>query len=237
MKKRILLGTLMVALLVPSAVYSMSSFDFPVVAPVVSFVQGDVTVKGDGAAEWVAAEVGRLLASGDTIKTGSSSRAEISCATGKMRLYENTVIIVPEVVDEGDKKDIRQVDLDDGTGLFRIRKRGVENGFEVRTSNIIAGVKGTLFGVQHGKKERYSKVAVYRGVVAVSDTERTPGTLTLLRRGDVLEVIKRSGFGEAEEFGPDNVWWKWKRLDSLILNPPDPEKDGSDDSGHSDPQE
>ena len=237
MKGRVLIGVLTIALLIPAMAFGMASFDFPVVAPVVSFVQGDVTVKGDGATDWVAAEIGRLLASGDTVKTGPSSKAEISCATGKMRLYENTVIIVPEVVDEGDKKDVRQVHLDDGTGLFRIKKRGVEKGFEVHTSNIIAGVKGTLFAVLTEKPKRFSRVAVYSGVVEVTDKERTPGTATELKKGQSMGV-EDEGFGDKDYLDPKSPWKEWEKVDSLgieLLDAPAPspfdrhESDGGDD--------
>jgi ferric-dicitrate binding protein FerR (iron transport regulator) len=236
MRGKITVILLATALLAPSLVLGMSSFDYPVVDPVISFVEGDVSLRSSGAAGWERAKVGTRLGSGDTVRTGTSSRAEISCATGKVRLYENTVIIVPEVTDEGEKRDLRGVKLDDGTGLFNIRKRGAERGFEVRTSNIIAGVKGTLFAVEHEKGKRRSKVAVYRGVVRVSDTERTPGTITFLRRGEFMEVKDGSGFGETDEFGPDNVWYKWERLNSLEMKPPRPDSDGSD-SGYSGPQE
>lgn len=213
MKLKSVLIVLAVFLLTPAMAYSMASFDFPVVAPVVSFVEGDVTVKGAGASGWESAETGRLLASGDTVKTGPKSKAEISCATGKIRLYENTVIIVPEVVDEGEKKDVRQVELDNGTGLFKIKKRGVERGFEVKTTNVIAGVKGTVFAVEHRREQNVTRVAVFSGVVEVTDPTRTPGTKTDLRRGEYLEVEDEQGFGDdnTEDFEPDSPWNDWKR--------------------------
>jgi hypothetical protein len=216
MKGRGIAIVLAIVLLAPAMVFGMASFEFPVVAPVISFVQGDVAVKGHGAADWAAAEVGRLLASGDTVRTGPSSRAEVSCATGKMRLYENTVIIVPEVVQGENKKDVRQMILDDGTGLFNIRKRGVENGFEVHTSNIIAGVKGTIFGVLREKKRNFSRVAVYSGVVEVTDPQRTPETLTRLGKGETLGV-EGEDFGDREYFDPHSPWYLWKKMDSIDL--------------------
>ncbi|MDF1536477.1 MAG: FecR family protein [bacterium] len=212
MKIKFLLVALTAVLLFPSAVFAMASFDFPVVAPVVSFVEGDVTVKGAGASGWEAAEAGRLLASGDAVKTGPKSKAEISCATGKMRLYENTVIIVPEVADEGEKKDIRRVELEDGTGLFKIRKRGVQNGFEVQTTNVIAGVKGTLFAVLRQKPKNLTRVAVFSGVVEVTDTDRTSGTRTRLGRGKTMGVEDRKGFGDTEDFDPSgDPWGDWEK--------------------------
>lgn len=240
MKKGILLGALIIALLVPTAGFGMSSFDYPVVAPVVSFVQGDVTIKGEGAAHWVAAEAGRLLASGDIVRTGPSSRAEISCATGKMRLYENTVIVVPEVADEGDKKDVRQVQIEDGTGLFRIKKRGVENGFEVHTSNIIAGVKGTLFALMREKRMNRSRVLVFSGEVEVTDSNRTPGTATRLKKGQSVG-FEDGDFGDKEYFDPKNPWKQWEKgnplrvelLDAPLPRPLDP--DGGDDKPECDP--
>ena len=232
MKKVVFLGAMMVALFVPAAGFGMASFDYPEVDPVISYVEGNVQVKGTGAGDWEAVQVGRLLSSGDTVKTGVSSKIEISFATGKVRLYENTVIIVPEVKNEGEKRDIRWIKLDEGTGLFKIKKRGVEKGFEVLTSNIITGVKGTLFAVTHAKKEDYSRVAVYVGVVEVTDIDRTPETRTLLRRGDFVEIKDRSGFEQVGEFEPDDVWWQWQKLDSLILKPPKPPRKEPSDDGH-----
>lgn len=212
MKLKSLAIMLAVILLTPAIAFGMASFDFPVVSPVVTFVAGDVTIKGTGETGWDPAELGQLLSSGDAIRTGPASKAEISFATGKIRLYENTVIIVPEVVDEGDKEDIRGVTLDDGAGLFRIKKRGVEKGFEVKTSNIIAGVKGTLFAVVHRKAEDYSRVAVYSGIVEVTDIRRNPDTLTPLKKGTVMDVLEDLGFGDMDHFEPGNVWKEWEKL-------------------------
>lgn len=211
MKFKTLLVVLTAVLLMPTAVFAMASFDFPVVEPVVSFVEGDVTVRGAGGSTWEGVQAGRLLASGDTVKTGPKSKAEISCATGKMRLYENTVIIVPEVVNEGDKRDIRAVTVEDGTGLFKIKKRGVERGFEVKTTNVIAGVKGTVFAVQHKKAGNFTRVAVFSGIVEVTDNNKTPGTSTMLSRGQVLDITELLGFGSFGDFDPYDVWNRWKR--------------------------
>jgi hypothetical protein len=220
MKLKTLMIVLAVLLLAPAAAWSMASFDFPVVEPVVSFVEGDVTVKGAGGASWEGVQAGRLLASGDTVKTGPASKAEISCATGKMRLYENTVIIVPEVVDEGEKKDVRQVELDNGTSLFKIKKRGIERGFEVKTTNVIAGVKGTVFAVQHQRDRNVTRVAVYSGVVEVTNPARDPGTATELSKGESLEVEDDQGFGDdnAEDFEPENPWNDWKKPGSYSID-------------------
>ena len=242
MKLKTLTIVLAVLLLAPTVCFGMASFDFPVVAPVVSFVEGDVTIKGAGASGWDSAEAGRLLASGDTVRTGPASKAEISCATGKMRLYENTVIIVPEVVDEGEKKDIRQVELDDGSGLFKIKKRGIKRGFEVKTTNVIAGVKGTVFAVLHEKAKKFTRVAVYSGVVEVTDTAKTFGTSTKLGKGETIGIEDDEGFGDdnTEDFEPDNPWNDWKKpggynidLTSLPAGPSvsllDYTSDGDDD--------
>lgn len=210
MKLKTLMIVLTVLLLAPAAAFSMASFDFPVVEPVVSFVEGDVTVRSAGGVSWEDVQAGRLLASGDTIKTGPKSKAEISCATGKMRLYENTVIIVPEIADEGEKRDIRAVTVEDGTGLFKIKKRGVQNGFEVKTTNVIAGVKGTVFAVQHKKAGNFTRVAVFSGVVEVTDRDRTPGTSTLLSRGQVVDITELLGFGSLGNFDPYDAWYRWK---------------------------
>jgi ferric-dicitrate binding protein FerR (iron transport regulator) len=197
-------------LVLPGAAFGMASFDYPVQQPVLSIAEGDVTVK-PAAGDWGAASAGMLLNTGDSVRTGPGAKAEISCATGKMRLYENTIIVIPEVVDEGDKKDVRQVNLEEGTGLFRIRKRGVEKGFEVHTQQIIAGVKGTLFAVQTTGQGGYSRVAVYSGLVEVSDLKRSPGSINLLGKGQAVEARENGdGSTDTKDFDPDNAWGRWK---------------------------
>ena len=222
MRKRALVLVLLLAVALPPAAFGMASFDYPVVAPVVSMVSGDVTVKEAAVEAWKQAEQGMLLATGDTVRTGPASRCELSAATGKIRLYENTVIVIPEVVDEGDKKDLRGVNLEDGAGLFRIRKRGVERGFEVKTPHIIAGAKGTLFAVQTSKEAGYSRVAVYSGVVEVTDLKRTPETLTPLPRSKIMEVLENlSGFGEIEDYEWEKDPWKeWEKGSVMELSLP-----------------
>ena len=121
------------------------------------------------------------------------------------------MIIVPEVIDEGDKSDIRSVTLDDGAGLFRIKKRGVERGFEVKTSNIIAGVKGTLFAVLHRKTQGFSRVAVYSGVVEVTDISKNPDTATELGKGKTMDVEGDTGFGDTDGFEPGDAWDQWQK--------------------------
>lgn len=222
MRTKVLMLILSLSCLVPAAAFGMASFDYPVVAPVVSMVSGDVSIKEAAVDAWKEAQEGMLLATGDTVRTGPASRCELSAATGKIRLYENTVLVIPEVVDEGDKKDLRGVSLEDGAGLFRIRKRGVERGFEVKTPHIIAGVKGTLFAVQTSQQKGYSRVAVYSGVVEVTDLKRTPATLTPLPKGTIMEVLKDlSGFGEIENYKWDKEPWKeWEKEPSIELSLP-----------------
>jgi len=205
--KYLLILVLMVAFM-PVTAYGMASFDYPVVNPILSVVDGDVTIKWSGMSQWDAAEAGMLLNSGDSVKTGPGSKAEISCATGKMRLYENTVIIIPEVVDEGDKKDIRKVKLEDGAGIFKIKKRGVEKGFEVHTKHIIAGVKGTLFAVVTSIDDDFSRVAVYSGVVEVTDTAGTPETATELGKATSIDA-QPGGLSDVQDFEPASDFKGW----------------------------
>ena len=235
MKGKVIAGVFTAVLLFPLAALGMSTFDYPVVSPVVSYVQGDVTVKEAGGSVWDDVEVGRLLSSGDTLRTGASSKAEISCATGKMRLFENTVLVVPEVWNEGEEQDIREVKIDEGTGLFKIRKRGVDKGFEVHTENIIAGVKGTLFGVKYDVPGKKSSVFVYRGVILVTDTSRAPETATELRMGEALEVVGEEGLGDRKYIDPESPWYLWKKVDSLdfeLFDEPVKEEEDSGGGGH-----
>jgi hypothetical protein len=86
----------------------------------------------------------------------------------------------------------------------------VKRGFEVTTSNIIAGVKGTLFAVLHRKAERFTRVAVYSGIVLVSDIMRKPDTAAELNKGKVVDIIQ-DRFGDIYTFKPWSAWDHWEK--------------------------
>lgn len=198
--------------------------------PVLTFARGEVTAKAAGG-QWAKAEKGLALASGDMVKTGARSKAEISFPSGVMRLFENTLVVIPAVSDKGGKKDIASVQLDSGSTAYRIDP-AVGAGFSVKTKHVIAGVKGTSFGVTAGDKE--SLVVVYFGKVEVTNlsgggavTVGTNQTSTGTDSGPGAPVGAPTGDG----FGG------WSDTDSA--QPADPATEsqggGADESHHGSP--
>lgn len=168
--------------------------------PLITAVEGIVKVKGTQFSVWEPAQVGTLLLSGDIVRTEAESRAEIQFLSGKVQLYENSVMIIPSIGVQLRKKDIEEVIVQDGSALFDINPLGVEREFEFRTKNVQGGVKGTMFTVTY--MDQTTSVNVYDGVVEVSDTERNDDSKVKLNKGDSLMVEDSSGFGKVKGFDP-----------------------------------
>jgi hypothetical protein len=114
-----------------------------------------------------------------------------------MRLYQNSVLVVPEIsTDEENTSDIRHVEVDTGSGIFNILKRGRKKGFTFGTKHIIGGVKGTIFSVK--TMMNWTEVAVMRGVVEIAD-RKNPKNKIILRRGEKVTFWADLGFGESED--------------------------------------
>ncbi len=157
----VLVGTLLFAAILPAA---------PPAQPVITHREGDVTAKPSGG-EWVKAAVGMALAGGDQVKTGARSKAEISFPSGAMRLYENTLVVIPSLADRAGKKDVAQAAVENGSSLFRIAP-AAGTGFSVKTRHVTAGVKGTSFAVT--ADEERSRVTVYFGRVEIASAAGGP---------------------------------------------------------------
>lgn len=185
------------------------SYAAKIVQPFVNVAEGDVTVKPGSEDSWIAAEKGRVLYGMDTLRTGQASRAELVAPSGTIRLYQNTVMTVPEVYsgDEG-IRDISTTNIENGTGTFRIKRRGKKNRFTVSTKHVFAVVKGTIFTVRCQGKE--SLVACLFGRVVVSPKD---GPFKLkkiyLGPGEMVLFHEDRGFGEKIRF--ENSMYTWNR--------------------------
>jgi hypothetical protein len=167
-----------------------------VLDPKVSLVEGDVTRQPPELSDWTDASVGDHLVSGENLKTGAKSRSEIEFASGRMRLYQNSLLVVPEIsTDEENTRDIRHMEIEGGSGIFNILRRGRKKGFTFGTKHIIGGVKGTIFSVK--TRENRTEVAVMRGVVEIAD-RKNPKNKVVLRKGEMVTFWAVLGFGDTE---------------------------------------
>jgi hypothetical protein len=181
---------------------SVSAFCKPTVLdPKVSLVEGDVIRKVPEITDWSDAIVGDHLVSGETLKTGIKSRSEVEFASGRMRLYQNSVLVVPEInTDEENTSDIRHVEVEKGAGIFNILKRGRKKGFTFGTKHIIGGVKGTIFSLKSW--EDRTEVAVMRGSVEIAD-RKNPKNKIILTKGQKITFWAASGFDSTDEAEPE----------------------------------
>jgi hypothetical protein len=181
---------------------SVSAFCKPkVLDPKVSLVEGDVIRKVPEITDWSDAIVGDHLVSGENLKTGIKSRSEVEFASGRMRLYQNSVLVVPEIsTDEENTSDIRHVEVEEGAGIFNILKRGRKKGFTFGTKHIIGGVKGTIFSLKSW--EDRTEVAVMRGSVEIAD-RKNPKNKIILTKGQKITFWAASGFDSTDEAEPE----------------------------------
>jgi hypothetical protein len=209
MKHILFILFLILMIILPATSYAMGSYaSMPSEKPVINRVIGDVNVKTSKSNSWQDGKKGMLLNSGDTIKTGSDGKCEIFHAGGAIRLYGNTVLIVPALESKEDAVAIKRVQMEHGAGIFRTSPLGIDDGFEVQTLHVIAGVKGTIFSVLN--VENGTTVSVYRGQVLATDTDGTPATETKLGSGNRMIVKNGVGFGVIIYFEPWDAWGGWR---------------------------
>ena len=160
--------------------------------PVITLEKGDVKVRASGSQDWIDASVGLLLLSGDELVTGKASQAEVEFASGTVHVYENSIIMVPSIGPDRQKKDIRNIFIHKGVGKFLINPKGMEEGFEFRTKSVQGSVRGTIFAVK--VKETSTIVAVFEGIVEVSDAKGKSKKTLLLKKGEAINFSDDTGF-------------------------------------------
>jgi hypothetical protein len=200
-KRLVILSTVLLLPLVANAGNLKGDGSGSVYHPLITHVDGTVRVMGAEHSVWEPAEVGTLLLSGDIVKTGANASAEIMFLSGKVRLYQNSVLIIPSTGVQSRKKDIKEIVLEKGNALFDINPIGVRREFEFKTKNVQGGVKGTKFAVSY--LENGTSVVVYRGKVVISDLHRSQETKRDLTAGTAIRVEGGGPFSRVRGFDPE----------------------------------
>lgn len=133
---------------------------------VVSYVLGTVEFKGQHGSDWHAAKAGFRLESGDVIRTGPDSRAEVQSRTpsSTIRLGENTAFVLHQA-DDPERKSLR-ARLLDGNFWGRVNRLKGNELFTCETSMAEATVRGTTLRVQ-ASGDTAVNIYAYEGVVEV----------------------------------------------------------------------
>lgn len=163
-------------------------------------VRGTVEVSADGDA-WRPGEPGAELAPASLVRTGDDGRVEVQLDSGTVRVFENSVLRLPNDVSTADTS----LELREGRSLFDVLRREGSR-FEVETPEVIVSVKGTRFEVD--LRDVMAHVSVFHGVVGVRDLDAERVVETLVREGF-------SAFGGRDlpfevELAPDlDPWSGW----------------------------
>lgn len=135
---------------------------------VLTSMYGDVQVR-HGAGGYAPAKLNEVLKPNDGVRTGASSRAEISVANGGyVRMDENSQLLITGL-DSGGTTSFQA--LAGGLWVTIEKALGGSGKFEVRMPSAVASVKGTVFRCtvdEDGTSETY----VYEGAVDVEAGER-----------------------------------------------------------------
>lgn len=189
---------------------------------------------------WRSVRLGTTLRAGDTLRTGPDGRVELTGADGSVvRLDANGRLGIQRArfSDPSRSGVARQVSLRLAIGRLWasvVSAIGGKASFEVRTSNAIAGVRGTSFAVL-AREDLSALVRVYAGTVGVRGSssggsnyatrarQQVPGP-TRVSQAEWEEVIaaamtevKISSLGEIspaerfEDHGADLEWARWNQ--------------------------
>lgn len=208
MGMRIVSGAVFFLALTASTLHAMGSSEADIKGiskfhPVIAHAQGDVKIRKEGEESWIDAGAGMLLLSGDEIVTGVDSQAVIRFASGSVRIYENSVMVVPFLGPDRQRKDIRNIFIDEGAGRFMINPRGTREGFEFRTKTVQGSVRGTDFTVK--VKETFTIVVVSKGIVELSDGEGGSERTFALKRGEAARLDEGKVFDDISVLSVKNT--------------------------------
>ncbi len=148
-------------------------------------VRGTVEIGSGEPPRWHPAREGDALAPGDHIRTGLGGRVEVALRTGTVRLYESSLLVLPDAPES--RPSSERVRLEQGTSLFDVLRRSDADRFEVETPEVAVMVKGTRFEVSFDGSD--SAVSVWRGLVGVR------GMAAALEH----EVLVRPGFAASSD--------------------------------------
>lgn len=181
---------------------------------IITTAKGEVTVKSSGTATWAAAAAGRQLGGGDSVRTGYRSRAEISGPSGNIRLYENTVLIVPR--EKEDSPGPGDFLLKLGAGIFQTKPSAPQPQFSVATNQVVVGIRTARATVI--ADEGSSAVASHFGSVTVTDVTGSLRISKIVEEGWKLSVeeppVTRGGLKQPatvtiEPYENPEAWDEW----------------------------
>ena len=140
-------------------------------AATVTYLIKPAQLKRKGKTDWVFLNMGDQVREGDSIRTGSGGRVELSITPKRQfRIGQATEIKLEGLEESRPRSGLRaRVRLFIGRFWGSLRAPIATAAGErvtVATATAVVGVKGTTFGVDHDKKTESTRVAVVTGIIA-----------------------------------------------------------------------
>lgn len=131
-------------------------------------LNGQAQIKYPGENEWKDIKAGDKIPPGSTIFTGMDTTALLSIQNkGVVQVLPFTEVTITEEDLVDPTKTTTDINLRTGEVELNVEGGLYSPSFQVFTTNVVAGVKGTHFWVSHNKKNKLSTVGVYKGEVEV----------------------------------------------------------------------
>lgn len=166
----------------PAPAAEIASSSAPAVASpgTVTFLCGTVTMTVDGAEN--ALDIGGGVPVGASIKTDKDAICEIQFADfGSVHIDSSSTLVVAKFLSDGSHTE-SEMALSAGKVVCKVKKLTGDDSFQVRTSEMVCGVRGTVFQVAREENQPV-RVAVKEGAVAVyppsvNDVEDLPASVS-----------------------------------------------------------
>jgi hypothetical protein len=140
------------------------------VARIVSF-EGTTQVQRARTDAWIPAENDMRLYEGDTVKTGSKSKAVIQLDDGSVTQITSLSILTMDKLSKSLKGKNTNMDVDLGKAWMKVKKiETSKDKFSVGTPTAVAGVRGTYFSTEV-EESTDSSFDVYEGEISVQQKQ------------------------------------------------------------------
>lgn len=141
--------------------------------PVITYLSGEVYYAEEGSDNWIEPSAGQKLKEGTLLKTGIDGEMDIRLSTETLlKLDSNTLMIL-------EQSTLKHVDitLKEGRLYGRFHKLFSDQDINVRTSTVVAGIRGTDLVFDHRDGE--SRVYALSGITEVYNPEFSDEKLLL----------------------------------------------------------
>lgn len=158
---------------------------------VISFIIGSVDFKGENGTDWHPARVGFRIVSGDAIRTGPDSRAELQTRGpySVIRVGENTTFVLHQSEEQGLKS--ARARLLEGNLWSNVKRLKEQERFAFETPLLTATARGTTFRME-AQGDTTVGVYVYEGAVEIKTQVDAGGgkraATNILGRGQSLRL-------------------------------------------------